>query len=218
MGMQISPRLYSEVSEEGVVYGATERPGARVSGTGATQGVSGGGGAFTPTSQWWDQRRQSLLSLLHFQALALLRLDEVANDMVKSQPLVSVGIPVYNGERWIQRALESLRGQTYGHLELIISDNASIDATATICQEYVARPPRVRYYRNPTNIGVYANFRRVFDLSSGDYFMWASMDDVRPLTAVAACIEALLKNAHAVMAQGAVLVESEGRAGLVDFQ
>ena len=137
--------------------------------------------------------------------------------MVKSQPLVSVGIPVYNGERLIRRALESLLGQTYGHLELIISDNASMDATATICQEYAARDPRVRYYRNLTNIGVYANFRRVFELSSGDYFMWASVDDVRPLTAVAACIEALLRNTRAVMAHGAILVEAEGRAGLVEI-
>ena len=68
-----------------------------------------------------------------------------------------------------------------------------------------------------TNIGVYANFRRVFELSSGDYFMWASVDDVRPLTAVAACIEALLRNTRAVMAHGAILVEAEGRAGLVEI-
>jgi glycosyltransferase involved in cell wall biosynthesis len=137
--------------------------------------------------------------------------------MTNSKPLVSIGIPVYNGERFIRRALDSLLGQTYGHLELIISDNASTDETGAICREYAAWDPRIQYYPNTTNTGVYANFRRVFELSSGDYFMWAAVDDIRPSTAVEKCLDALLRNDRAVMAHGAVVVEAEGREDLLEI-
>jgi len=128
-----------------------------------------------------------------------------------TKPLVSLGMPVYNGERFIRQALDSLLRQTYTNLEFIISDNASTDRTAEICQEYAARDQRIRYYRNAANIGMTANLRRVFELSSGDYFMWACMDDTRPPTIVASCLEALLKNKRAVMAHGRVLLNLEGR-------
>jgi glycosyltransferase involved in cell wall biosynthesis len=135
--------------------------------------------------------------------------------MTDSQPLVSIGVPVYNGERFIRQALDALLAQTYGNLELIISDNASTDSTGAICLEYAARDPRIRYQRNAVNIGVNPNFRRVFELSSGDYFMWAAADDIKPPTAVESCLKALLRNDRAVMAHGVVLVKSEGREGLV---
>jgi glycosyltransferase involved in cell wall biosynthesis len=106
--------------------------------------------------------------------------------------------------------LDALIAQTYSNLELIISDNASTDRTPSICHEYAARDARIRYYRNDVNVGVYANFNRSFALSSGEYFMWAAVDDIRPPNAVEKCLEALLTNPVAAMSHGPVLVKNEG--------
>lgn len=126
-------------------------------------------------------------------------------------PLVSIGVPVYNGEKFLREALRSLQEQTYKNLEIVISDNASTDRTAEICKELAARDRRIRYYRNSWNIGCEQNFRRVFQLSSGEYFMWAGADDTRPPTAVEKCLESLLKNTRAVMVHGIVLVKRDDR-------
>jgi len=130
-------------------------------------------------------------------------------------PLVSIGVPVYNGERFVRQALDSLLEQSYGNLEVIISDNASTDRTSAICKDYAARDPRIRYHRIDVNMGLSANFRRVFELSSGEYFMWACADDLRPPSAVEDCLKALLRNNRAVMAHGAVLVKRDCREDLV---
>jgi len=92
-------------------------------------------------------------------------------------PKVSIGMPVYNGEKFIREALDSLLAQTFTDFELIISDNASTDATETICREYAAHDPRIRYVRQRENRGVLANFRFVLDEAVGEYFMWAAADD-----------------------------------------
>lgn len=92
--------------------------------------------------------------------------------------LVSIGLPVYNGEKFIRRALDSLLAQDYKNFELIISDNASTDATWQICNEYQAKDSRIRCYRNDTNLGAVSNFWRVFNLADGEYFMWAGSHDV----------------------------------------
>lgn len=93
-------------------------------------------------------------------------------------PCVSVGLPVYNGERFVEAAIRSVLGQTYDDLELVISDNASTDRTAEICQDYASRDSRVVYHREEFNIGAKANFNRTFELSRGKYFKWAAADDV----------------------------------------
>lgn len=92
------------------------------------------------------------------------------------KPLVSIGMPVYNGEKYIRQALDSLLAQDYGHFELIISDNASTDGTPEICREYAARDSRIAYYRNQENMGAAWNFKRVLDLAAGEYFMWLPHD------------------------------------------
>jgi glycosyltransferase involved in cell wall biosynthesis len=92
-------------------------------------------------------------------------------------PLVSIGMPVYNGERFIRQALESILVQDYGNFELIISDNASTDATSDICQKYADRDARIRYVRNETNLGASPNHKRVFEMARGEYFKWAAHDD-----------------------------------------
>jgi glycosyltransferase involved in cell wall biosynthesis len=93
-------------------------------------------------------------------------------------PRVSVGLPVYNGERYLALALDSLLGQTYGDFELIISDNASTDATEEICRSYAVRDHRIRYVRSSENRGAAWNFNNAFRLSSGEYFRWACYDDL----------------------------------------
>ena len=92
-------------------------------------------------------------------------------------PSVSVGVPVYNGEAHLEEAVASVLAQTFRDFEVIISDNASTDGTPAIAEELARRDPRVRYARNPVNIGVDRNFDRCFELSSGKYFMTLAHDD-----------------------------------------
>ncbi|MCG2775340.1 MAG: glycosyltransferase family 2 protein [Desulfobacterales bacterium] len=93
-------------------------------------------------------------------------------------PKVSIGMPVYNGEPFIYKALDSLLAQTYTDFELIISDNASTDATLDICKEYAEKDSRISYIRQPRNMGVLFNFNFVLDQARSEYFMWAAADDV----------------------------------------
>ncbi len=97
---------------------------------------------------------------------------------VESSPLVSIGFPVYDGEEYISQALDSLLAQTHTNFELIISDNVSTDGTWGLCQRYAVKDTRIQLYQNEENLGAGYNFKRVLDLSSGNYFMWASHDDV----------------------------------------
>ena len=69
-------------------------------------------------------------------------------------PRLSVGLPVYNGENYLAESLEALLGQSYEDFELIISDNASTDGTADICRRYEKQDSRIRYIRQPRNIGL----------------------------------------------------------------
>lgn len=93
-------------------------------------------------------------------------------------PKVSIGMPVYNGEKYIREAVNSLLSQNFVDFELIISDNASTDKTQEICEQYVIRDPRVIYIRQPINIGAISNFSFVRDQARGEYFMWAAADDI----------------------------------------
>jgi glycosyltransferase involved in cell wall biosynthesis len=92
-------------------------------------------------------------------------------------PRVTVGLPVFNGERHLPRALDSLLAQDFEDFELVISDNASTDATPEICADYAGRDGRLRYYRNEVNLGAVKNFNRTLQLARGDYFKWAAHDD-----------------------------------------
>jgi glycosyltransferase involved in cell wall biosynthesis len=116
-----------------------------------------------------------------------------------SNPRVSVGLPVYNGEKYVAQAIDSVLGQTCADLELIISDNASTDSTQEICQRYAARDPRVRYYRSDTNRGASANYNRVFELARGEYFQWLAHDDLLAPEFAKQCVSALDENPTAVL-------------------
>jgi len=94
-----------------------------------------------------------------------------------AEPRVTVGMPVWNGDDFIAGAIDSLLGQTYDGLVLVISDNGSTDGTQAICEDYARRDGRVRYERLDRNIGLQANFARLIDFATGPYFMWAGHDD-----------------------------------------
>jgi len=119
--------------------------------------------------------------------------------MPNQNPRVSIGLPVYNGEQFLRESIDSILAQSYTDFELVISDNASTDATAEICQNYVKSDPRVKYFRNPENIGGFRNHNRVVELSSGEFFMWASHDDRRAPDFVTKCLAILDSHPEVVL-------------------
>ena len=98
-------------------------------------------------------------------------------ELTKETPVVSIGMPVFNGEETICNAVESLLAQSFKDFELIISDNASTDHTERICREYERKDNRVKYFRQKNNIGPTSNFNYVLEKAQGTYFMWAAADD-----------------------------------------
>lgn len=107
------------------------------------------------------------------------------------KPRVALGLPVFNGERYLRKAVDSVLGQEFEDFQLVISDNASTDGTPEICQEYARHDSRVRYFRNEANIGIAPNFRRVFRLSEGEYFKWLVHDDVCSPGFLRECVDCL---------------------------
>jgi glycosyltransferase involved in cell wall biosynthesis len=114
-------------------------------------------------------------------------------------PRVSIGLPVHNGARYLEAALDSLLAQTFTDFELIISDNASTDETPAICRAYAARDGRIRYSRLNRNTGGLANHNRVVELAVGEYFTWGSHDDLRAPEHLARCVEELDRDPEVVL-------------------
>ena len=115
-------------------------------------------------------------------------------------PRLTIGLPVYNGETYLAESLEALLGQTYKDFELIISDNASTDGTADICQRYAQQDSRVRYIRQPQNIGLAPNHNVVVEQARGELFKWASCDDLYARELIERCIDALDEHPDVVLA------------------
>lgn len=126
-------------------------------------------------------------------------------------PRVSIAIPVYNGENYLAEAIDSLLAQTFEDFELIISDNASTDRTPDVCREYAARDPRIRCFREDENRGMAWNFRRVFDVSRGQYFKWSAHDDVVDPTFLARTVEVLDRDPSVILCTAAsALIDAQG--------
>ena len=106
-------------------------------------------------------------------------------------PTISIGLPVFNGERYVALALESLLKQDFNDFEVIISDNASTDRTSEICADFARKDRRIRYYRNSGNIGSAPNYNRTFHLSSGQYFKWLAHDDLCRPQFLSRCLEVM---------------------------
>ena len=108
-----------------------------------------------------------------------------------SSPRVSIGMPLYNSQRYLSEAFDSLLSQDYKDVEIVVSDNASTDRTWEICQRYARADGRVRLHRNEVNMGAAHNYNRTVTLARGEMFKWAAYDDICAPTLVRRCVEAL---------------------------
>lgn len=130
-----------------------------------------------------------------------------------ASPCVGIGMPVFNGERYLEAAISSVVSQSFGDFELVICDNASTDGTAEICRRFAAGDSRIRYVRHPENLGAHPNYNRSFELSRGRYFKWAAHDDVLQPGFLQACVTALEQNTDAALCQSDIdYIDESGRS------
>ena len=119
--------------------------------------------------------------------------------MSASVPLISVGLPVYNGEGFLAQTLDSILSQTLTDFELIISDNGSVDGSRGIAESYARRDGRIRVVQSDINRGAAWNYKCVLDLARGKYFRWAPADDLFAPESLACCAEVLDQHPEAVL-------------------
>lgn len=129
--------------------------------------------------------------------------------MAGALPLVTLGVPVYDGEAHLEPALRGLQAQTWPHLEILISDNASTDGTEALCRRFAAEDPRIRYVRQPENLGAAANFEFLVHAARGEFFAWCAHDDLRMPGFVEACATELMRRPEAVLCNSAVVFLDE---------
>jgi hypothetical protein len=137
---------------------------------------------------------------------------------VPGLPLVTLGVPVYNGEAHLAEALQSLLDQDYPALEILISDNASTDGTEAICRAFAARDGRIRYTRLAENLGAKCNFERLVEEARGIYFAWCAHDDLRLSRFASSCVAALERHPEAVLCNGVVEFLDEAGALRPDWE
>lgn len=111
-----------------------------------------------------------------------------------SSPRVAVGLPVYNGEKHVERAMRAILAQTLQNLELVVSNNGSTDNTREICERVAADDPRVKFFNSPKNMGAAANFNKVFNESRAPFFKWLGHDDFLEPTALEKALNVLEPN------------------------
>ena len=123
-----------------------------------------------------------------------------ASALRATEPLVTIGVPVYNGADYLTLAIDSLLAQTYRNVELLISDNASTDGSSEVCAAYAQRDARVRYIRQAHNIGGVENHNFVVEQARGEFFMWGSSDDLWEPSYVQRCAQVLIEDPKVVLA------------------
>jgi glycosyltransferase involved in cell wall biosynthesis len=129
----------------------------------------------------------------------------------RSVPRLTIGLPVYNGERFLAASLDALLAQTFTDYELIICDNASTDGTERIARDYAARDPRVRYVRHDHNLGAARNHNIPVELGRGELFKWASDDDLYAPDLLRRCVDALDARPEVVLAHSATaFIDEDG--------
>lgn len=127
-------------------------------------------------------------------------------------PKVSIGLPVYNREKFIGQTLESILAQKFTDFELVISDNASTDGTGAICRQYAEKDSRIRYIRQPENLGLVRNFHVVRDEAQGEYFMWTASDDLCDPDFISETVAYLDEHTDVVLVMPDVKIVSEDEA------
>jgi glycosyltransferase involved in cell wall biosynthesis len=113
---------------------------------------------------------------------------------------IVIGLSVYNGENYLEKAIMSILAQSYTNFQLFIGDNASTDATESICRQYAQQDSRIRYHRHEQNIGAAPNFNFLFKFADAPYFKWAAHDDTLEPNYLSQCIEILDHNPDVVIA------------------
>src|SRR5437763_14070256 len=124
-------------------------------------------------------------------------------------PLVSIVMPSFNGAPWLREALDSLLAQTYPNIEVLLLDDASTDDTAAIAAEYQGR---IRYIRQPHNMGIYDNVNVGIGQAKGDLIATYHADDIYLPTMVEEQVAYLQAHPEvgAVFASD-ILVDAEGQ-------
>ncbi|HEY0798915.1 MAG TPA: glycosyltransferase, partial [Candidatus Baltobacteraceae bacterium] len=133
-------------------------------------------------------------------------------------PVVTVGLPIYNGAKFVREAIESILAQTFTDFELVISDNAPTHDTYSICEAYAVKDARVRLYRNAQNMGATYNYNRVFHLARGRYFRHAAHDDLIAPTNLERCVAVLEANPDVVLAYPRMQTIDEHGAVIQSYQ
>jgi glycosyltransferase involved in cell wall biosynthesis len=135
--------------------------------------------------------------------------------MNTANPLVSVGIPIYNGEKFLEATLESILSQTYSNLEIVIFDNASSDGTRKICEAYALEDNRIQYHRNEKNLGAARNYNLTVEHATGKYFKWATHDDLCMPPFIERCVEVLEREPNVSLAYPKTIIIDE-HDGIID--
>ena len=139
--------------------------------------------------------------------------------MSSEKPLVSIGLPVYNGEQWIRQALESLVSQDYENIEIMIADDKSTDNTPIICKEYSEKYDNIRFSINIKNLGGNGNIREILNHSFGKYFIWASQDDYWESSFVSILVKKLEADKRMVLSSGNIeMLNMDGSSYFLIFK
>lgn len=141
----------------------------------------------------------------------------VPSDHQRNPPVVSVGVPVYNGGQHLEQALDALLSQTFSDFEIIISDNASTDSTQAICQRFVRLDRRIRYLRQPRNIGAPRNWSLLVHEARGRYFKWASANDYCSERFVEECLLALERDTRTILCFGKTRLVADDSGEMTDY-
>ena len=125
------------------------------------------------------------------------------NMQANSEPLVTIGLPTYNRPAGLKKCLESILKQTYGNLEIIISDNCSTDESVQqVIQQYALKDSRIKHFRQPVNLGLEKNFNFVYSMATSPYFTWMSDDDHFDDNYVAECVKYLEDHPDYILCSG----------------
>lgn len=162
---------------------------------------------------------------MHWADSPTIRASVERSDSLPPRPLVTVGVPVFNGGRFLRPCLDSLLTQDFRDFVLVISYNASTDNTASICAEYLKRDSRVSYVRHSRNVGMYANIESLFRRAESKYFKLANADDFWAPNMLSVCVAELERDPTVVLSypltilvdpQGKVIERYEGRLHVLD--
>ena len=138
--------------------------------------------------------------------------------MSATEPLVSIGLPVRNGEQDLPAVIESVLAQDYPHLELVICDNASTDGTEALCRKLAAADSRIVYHRHPVNVGLFNNFNSAARLARGEYFRWIGDDDTLAPDYVSRCMQVYRDDPRLVLVTTQInYVSSDGTSETAEY-